>query len=90
VFSGHPDLECASAGLNHDAENVLTSELVEWADVIFVMEKTHKAKLTSKFNRHLKSTRVVVLDIPDNYEFMDPELVKILESKVGRNLASGG
>jgi predicted protein tyrosine phosphatase len=90
VFSAHPDLECASAGLNHDAENVLTPELVEWADVIFVMEKTHKAKLTSKFNRHLKNNRVVVLDIPDNYEFMDPDLVQILESKVGRNLASGG
>jgi predicted protein tyrosine phosphatase len=89
VFSARADLECASAGLNHDAENVITSELVEWADVIFVMEKTHKAKLTSKFKRHLKNARVVCLDIPDNYEFMDPALVQILESKVGRHLASG-
>jgi predicted protein tyrosine phosphatase len=89
VFSAHADLECASAGLNHDAENVVTPELVEWADVIFVMEKAHKAKLTSKFKRHLKNARVVCLDIPDNYEFMDPALVQILESKVGRHLASG-
>jgi predicted protein tyrosine phosphatase len=89
VFSARANLECASAGLNHDAENVLTPELVEWADVIFVMEKAHTAKLSSKFKQHLKNARVVCLDIPDNYEFMEPALVQLLESKVGRYLGSG-
>lgn len=82
VFSGYSELECESAGLNHDAQNPVTPELVEWADIIFVMEKAHKTKLSSRFKKHLRHARVICLDIPDDYEFMDPVLVRILKSKV--------
>jgi predicted protein tyrosine phosphatase len=86
LFSRRPDLEVASAGTNSDAETPLSAELVEWADVIFVMEKIHRAKLQQRFRASLKSKRVVCLDIPDKYRFMDPELVQLLEAKVGRHL----
>ncbi len=66
VFSAHPGIECSSAGLNNDAENPLTSELVEWAEMIFVMEKAHRKKLSSKFKKHLGNKRVICLEIPDN------------------------
>lgn len=82
VFSQFPELECDSAGTDHSAGVVLTPELIQWADVIFVMEKLHRNKLTKKFKRHLNGKRIVVLDIPDEYEFMDPELVRILQRKV--------
>ena len=86
VFSGWPNIEVSSAGLNHDADEPLTAEMVEAADIIFVMEKTHRAKLARRFKAHLRRARVICLDIPDNYEFMDPELVKLLESRVLRYL----
>ena len=86
VFSGYPGLECASAGLNHDAENPVTPELVEWAEIIFVMEKAHRNKLSARFGKHLRNTRVVCLDIPDDYDFMDPALVRLLQSRVSRFL----
>jgi len=86
VFSEQPGLDCSSAGLNHDAENPLTPELVEWAELIFVMEREHKAKLSARFAAHLRGQRVVCLGIPDNYRFMDPALVKLLRAKVGRHL----
>ena len=89
LFSTYPNLECASAGLNHDADTPVTPELLEWADIIFVMEKTHRSKLSSKFQRHLANAHVVCLDIPDNYEFMDPALVLLLKSKVARFLPHG-
>ena len=82
VFSTWPALEVDSAGTNHDAENPLTGELVEWAQVIFVMEKTHRNKLSKRFKRHLKA-RVICLDIPDDYAFMDPALVTLLKARVG-------
>jgi predicted protein tyrosine phosphatase len=88
VFSSRPNIECLSAGLNHDAENPVTPELVEWAEIIFVMEKAHRSKLTSKFRKYLNNKRVVCLDIPDNYEFMDPVLVSLLKAKVARHLPS--
>ena len=86
IFSSRADLECSSAGLNHDAENPLTAELVKWADLIFVMEKAHRSKLSAKFRPQLGSARVVCLDIPDEYNFMDPELVRLLMMKVNRLL----
>lgn len=82
VFADHPGIECESAGLTPDAENPLTGDLVEWADIIFVMEKAHRAKLLQRFRRHLKRARVVCLDIADDYELMDPRLIAILTAKV--------
>ena len=86
VFAQRPDIEVASAGTNSDAETPLSAELIEWADVIFVMEKAHRTKLQQRFRANLKSKRVVCLDIPDKYRFMDPELVQLLEARVGRHL----
>jgi len=86
VFATLDTIEVASAGLNHDAEVPLTRELVAWADLIFVMEKTHRNKLSQKFKAELRDTRVVCLDIPDDYDYMDPDLVRLLQTKVPRFL----
>ncbi|RZJ26063.1 MAG: phosphotyrosine protein phosphatase [Brevundimonas sp.] len=83
VFAARPGIETASAGLAPDAEEACSAELVEWADIIFVMEKTHRAKLQRRFKAQLKCARVICLDIPDDYAFMQPELVALLEKKVG-------
>ncbi|MBX3476133.1 MAG: hypothetical protein KF910_00835 [Brevundimonas sp.] len=55
-------------------------------DVIFVMERSHPAKLNRRFRDRLRGKRVVCLDIPDDYGFMQPELVALLEQRVGRHL----
>ena len=82
IFSSNSDIEVESAGLNPDAENPVTSELVEWAEIIFVMEPAQRRKLAQRFRRHLKRARIVCLDIPDRFAFMDPELVLIFKAKV--------
>ncbi|KAK0331465.1 hypothetical protein LTR94_028823 [Friedmanniomyces endolithicus] len=82
VFAGWPNVEVASAGLAPDAEEVLTGEMVEEADIIFVMEKQHRAKLAKRFRPQLSRAKVVCLDIPDDYAFMQPELVSLLKTKV--------
>lgn len=86
VFSQRADIAVQSAGTNNDADNPLTRELVEWADIIFVMEKSHRSKLQQRFRSALRTARVVCLDIPDDYAFMDPVLIRILETKVLRYL----
>lgn len=86
IFAEHPGLECSSAGLNNGADNPLTPDLVEWADLIFVMERAHKAKLSSRFRDQINGKRVICLGIPDNYPYMDPALVRLLKSKVTRFL----
>lgn len=83
VFARWPGVETDSAGLAPDADVEVSTEQIEWADIVFVMEKAHRTKLTQRFGKTLKGKRLVCLDIPDEYEFMQPELVRRLEAKAG-------
>jgi predicted protein tyrosine phosphatase len=82
VFADWPGMHTASAGVNLDADNPVSPELLEWADLILVMEPVHRRKLASKFRKHLSHKRVVSLGIPDDYQLMQPELVDLLKRKV--------
>lgn len=86
VFATHPGIECDSAGLNNDAHNPVTGELVEWAELIFMMEQVHRTKLSRRFKSHIGNRRVVCLEIPDDYDFMEPALVEMLRRKVTPHL----
>ncbi|MBI1402685.1 MAG: phosphotyrosine protein phosphatase [Porphyrobacter sp.] len=82
LFSSVPGIETLSAGINRDADEPLTDELVVWADIIFVMERTHRKKVQTKHRAALGDKRVVVLGIPDDYTFMEPALVALLRAKM--------
>jgi predicted protein tyrosine phosphatase len=81
VFCEYEGIETASAGLNESAEIPLSPEHLEWADHVFVMEKTHQSRLNKKFNKELKGVKVTILGIPDDFEYMEPKLVEILKKK---------
>ena len=81
VFADHPQVEVDSAGLNNDAIVPLSPEQVRWADLILVMEKSHRNKLTKRFRKDLAGKRVVVLDIPDDYDYMEPALVELIKRR---------
>ena len=86
VFADWPGIEVSSAGLNEDADNPVTPELLAWADLIFAMERAHRARLQSKFRSQLKGRRIVCLNIPDIYRFMDAQLVRLLKASVPKHL----
>ncbi len=88
VFASRSDIAVSSAGTNRDAENPLTGELVEWADLIFVMERTHRNKVQLHYRSQLHGKRMICLNIPDDYDFMEPALVNLLEKTVSRHLPS--
>ena len=64
------------------ADAPLEREVVEWADIIFVMEERQRRKLGQQYGGALKGTKVVCLDIPDDYRFMDAKLQALLVEKV--------
>ena len=82
VFCMDERLEVRSAGLDKDALNTLSSEDLEWADIIFVMETSHKNRLAKKYREFIRGKRVICLNIPDEYEFMDSELVQIFKTRI--------
>lgn len=81
IFCERNGIEVDSAGLNNDAEVVLSPEQIEWADLILVMEATHRNRLNKKYREHLAGKRIAVLGIPDEYDYMDPDLIKLLKSR---------
>ncbi|WP_310629827.1 low molecular weight protein tyrosine phosphatase family protein [Paraburkholderia sp.] len=81
IFSSWPGIETASAGTAPDAEERVSSDHIRWADVIVVMERSHKARLAKQFGDSLKGKKIVCLDIPDKYAFMQPELIALLEQR---------
>jgi hypothetical protein len=56
-------------------------EQLHWADIILMMENSHKNRLNRKYKAHLSGKQVVVLNIPDDYEYMDSELIAILKAR---------
>lgn len=89
VFADRPGFEVSSAGTDPSAGNPVSVETIRWADVIFVMERAHRTRLAKKFRAHLKNKRIICLDIPDDFEYMDPKLVLLLEAKVGPFFSRG-
>ena len=86
LFASWPGVESDSAGLAADAEVALSAEQLEWAELIFVMEPVHRRRLQQRFAPWLRGKRVICLDIPDDYDFMQTELVELLRRKVSAYL----
>lgn len=86
LFKNDPNLIVRSAGLGPDAVKPVTPENLEQADVIFVMEELHRSVLTRRHRDAIVGKKVVCLNIPDMFPYMDPELIKLLEERVRPHL----
>ncbi len=76
-----------SAGTSTNARRKVSADDILWVDVIFVMEEKHRSRLVAEFSRLLDGKTIHVLDIPDEYKYMDPELVEQLGQSVGALLS---
>ena len=86
VFASWPGIEVASAGTDRTAAVPVSPELLQWASVIFVMERTHLNRIRTRFGAYLRHQRVICLNIPDEFEYMDPRLIQLLRAVVPRYL----
>ena len=77
LFKNHPQHNARSAGTSDKARIRINQKTIDWADVIFVMERKHRDIMRQNFN--LDYRELILLDIPDDYQFNDPELVNILK-----------
>lgn len=82
IWRNHESWVTRSAGTSRNARRPVNADLIRWADVIFVMEQKHKNRLKADFPRLLEYKPLHVLDIPDDYLYMDPELIEILKTNV--------
>lgn len=82
VFSQYNGIKARSAGTSPRARHTVTTADINWADIIFVMEHKHKQRIKAQFSRLLQYKPIQVLDIPDEYQYMDEALIETLKQSV--------
>lgn len=83
LFKNHPRYDARSAGTSDGARIKVTACHLGWADLIFCMERRHADLLRDRFPAELSGKTLVTLRIPDDFRFMDPELVALLRAELG-------
>ncbi len=87
LYKNDSRIRIKSAGLSAQSEVVINSKLVEWADLIIVMDNSQKTRIQDQF-RTLNVPRIENINIADEYEYLDPELIELLKSRIENILAS--
>lgn len=82
IFKNNQTHTILSAGTEPEARIRVTEKLINWADLIFVMEKRHKERLINRFGVLMNDKNVVILNIEDNYKYMDAELIETLRTSI--------
>lgn len=86
LFKNHARYEARSAGTENGARIKLTAGHVGWADMIFCMEKPHAARVEERFATELADKPLIVLRIPDDFEYMDPALIDLLQTELSQHI----
>ena len=89
IFSTWDGVRTDFGGVSNDADDALSSDQLDWADQIFVMEQRHAKRLSEKFGNALRGKRVINLAIQDRFGFMDEDLIRQLIDKAGPHLRQG-
>lgn len=82
IFRNHDLISAKSAGTSPSARIKINQKHIDWANIIFVMEKKHLQLIEQKFGNELDRQKIIVLNIPDEYQYMDEELIEELQTKV--------
>jgi predicted protein tyrosine phosphatase len=80
-------LEVRSAGVRSESNRRVSEDDLRWADVVFAMEREHKVWIRMRFEG-LELPPIEVLDIPDDYECMDPHLQEMLRLMLDPEIAA--
>ena len=81
IFAEGYGIRTRSAGTSSSARHRLNRRDLAWADLIMVMKERHKTIIKQQF-ANLGHTKIIVLDIADDYAFMDEELIALLQASV--------
>ena len=86
VFATWEGIRTDFGGISNDADDALSADQIDWADIIMVMERRHATRLNDRFKKILAGKKVLVLDIRDRFTFMEAALIEELINKAGTRL----
>jgi predicted protein tyrosine phosphatase len=86
IYKDNHNYNVRSCGTEPSAVIKVSAKTILWADNIFVMEKKHKQRLLERFPEEMQEKTIIVLDIEDNYKYMDNELIEMIRISVKQYL----
>jgi predicted protein tyrosine phosphatase len=87
IFKNDSRFKIRSAGLSPKSERKITENDILWSDLIFVME-TNQRNMINEVYGHINIPKTVSLEIPDDYEYLDEELIALLEDRMNDSIKS--
>ena len=78
ILDGEGGHRVRSAGTENNARVKVTPGLLGWADLIFCFEKKHRRRIEEKYQDIISGKKIVTMNVPDDYEYMDEELQEII------------
>lgn len=85
IFKNDNRFNIRSAGLSPKSDRKISENDLNWADLVFVMETGQRAKIWGLY-RHMELPKIEILNIADDYEFMNEELVEMLTDRINDTL----
>ncbi|MEO1671457.1 MAG: protein tyrosine phosphatase, partial [Cyanobacteria bacterium J06631_2] len=79
LYRHDPRVAVRSAGISSSAKKKISAQDLNWADLILVMENKHKKAIAKQY-RQLDLPNILVLDIPDDYQYMSAELIDMIQT----------
>jgi predicted protein tyrosine phosphatase len=73
-------LSVRSAGVSSKSRRKVTEDDLNWADLVLVMERRHEGRIRASFQGRQEFPPMHSLGIPDDFKFMDEELVDLVRS----------
>jgi predicted protein tyrosine phosphatase len=81
IYKDDPRFEVRSAGTHAFPGNDITVDVLKWADTVVVMEERHAREIRSRFPGEADEVEIIVLDIPDVFQYMDQHLQREIRDR---------
>ncbi len=81
IYKDDRRIEVRSAGMSAKNKHKISTDDIEWANLILVMERKYKSWILGLYG-DLSLSKIENLDIPDEYEYMNDELIGLIEKGV--------
>jgi predicted protein tyrosine phosphatase len=88
VLSAEPyNFNTRSAGTESYALIPVTEDLLMWADEVVCADTEHAMWVRNKMMECMLDKPIVDLQIPDHYEYRNPELIEMIKERYGSRTA---
>jgi predicted protein tyrosine phosphatase len=85
IFKNDNRFQIRSAGISSQSDVQINEKLINWANIIFVMDNGQRNRIQNQY-RNLDIPEIHSLDISDDYEYLDEDLINMLDTRINGTL----